>query len=495
MERSSKNQKGLALMDNQESRSSARLAVSIILVVVIGASVIGAAYLLTSQSASSTASTSETSNSIAEDALLNVPGLPTLYHEDCATPYPNGTSTTCTTTTSTVGIPQTFNMSTDFVSSGGMVSGILHEHLFAFELKQKSTIQFTYKGVEPGSQPAAVSAYFDDNQGVNFTDLRGQVDSGVLRMVTNSSSVNFPVDRFSGLIVARPGVYIFDFQTTYPSGGAAYFIVRDATALQQGIEISVGSPKVDHVSFGSSACGGGPGEEGFVGEEEFPVTVTVNTTTDVDLTSPNVPSGVWVQFVPSQLEDVGPQGANATLLLAGDVDPFGGNVWNSSLFIDASGSTAGLTGETVLPLDSAYGDMDVLQSVGPVGQVPTPNPGALFSQGTTPSTEQNQTNYALLRAVYDPSSGTPGSSSLSVTITGVGLMQNGTEVPFPDWLKVTTADSSFAMSADQPYYLQVCVRISTSTPQGSFTIVLNEKVDGQPFSGEFVLEITDMTFG
>jgi hypothetical protein len=74
-------------------------------------------------------------------------------------------------------------------------------------------------------------------------------------------------------------------------------------------------------------------------------------------------------------------------------------------------------------------------------------------------------------------------------------MQNGTEVPLPGWLKVTPVDSSFAMSVDQPYYLQVCVSISTSTPQGSFTVALNEKVDGQPFSGEFVLEITDMTFG
>jgi len=473
-------------------------------VLVIGGALASIAYFsqatqglsTTGGSASSSTSTNSTAKpstltpaSTIEDALLQVPGLPTLYHEDCASPYPNDTSTTCTTTTSRVGLPQTFNMSTDLVSSGGTWSGVLHEHLFAFELNQSATIQFTMRGLEPSAAPAMVKVYFDNDVGINFTDLSDQVGSGTLQSVTSSSG-NGPVDRFSGQIGAHPGVYIFDLKAATLGTGAAYFMLRDATALQQGIQVSLGSPTVNQVAFGPSACGGGPGES-FVGEEEFPVTVTANATTNVNLASPNVPYGVWVKFVPSQLENVGPQGAGATMPLAGDVSPFGGNVYNSSLFIDASGSSGGLTGETVLPLDSAYGGMNVLQSAGPVGEIKTPNPEVMFGgQGTA----QNQTNYAVLGDVYDPSAGTAGGSSLAVTITGVGLMQNSTEIPPPNWLNVTPASSSFVMSADQPYYLQVCVTISSAAPLGGFTVILDEKVNGQQFSAEFLLDISSIMF-
>jgi hypothetical protein len=441
----------------------------------------------------STSPSTATAASPTGDPLLDVPGLPALYHEDCTTPLPSNTSTTCTTSTSTVGVPQTFNMSTGVVDGDGHLTGVLHDHLFAFELDESATIQFAYRGAEPNAAPAYLRVYFDGGT-VNFTDLRGVVESGSARLVAESPAASLvglvSVDRYSGQIAASPGVYVFDFQAASLGTGLAYFLVRDATALQKGIQVSIGSPSVSSDAFGAAACGGGPGETGF-GEEEFPVTVTSNTTGNVTLTSPNVPYGVWVQFVPSQLENVGPQGANATMLLAGDSNPNGGNSLNYSLFIDAY-SSGGFTGEAALPLDAAFGRMQVLHSAGSFGELPTANPGVMFFQGAPPGAGGNQTNYAVIGDVYDPLPGTSEGSSLGVTMTGVGLIQNGTEIPLPGWLQVTPVNSSFVMLADQPYYLQICVNISASAPNGSFTVVLNERVNGQPFSGEFVVQVQDI---
>jgi hypothetical protein len=63
-------------MDNQEPRSHARLAASIVLVVVIGASLIGAAYLRTSQSAisaNSISSTTSTSGGVRTTSSIRMP--------------------------------------------------------------------------------------------------------------------------------------------------------------------------------------------------------------------------------------------------------------------------------------------------------------------------------------------------------------------------------------------------------------------------------------
>jgi hypothetical protein len=483
--------------ETRRSRFAIAMAVVALSVLVVAGVLISVGYVAYTTKGSqtttggSTPPSTTTAASPTGDPLLDVPGLPALYHEDCATPLPSNTSTTCATSTSTVGVPQTFNMSTGVVDSDGHLTGVLHEHLFAFELNQSATIQFAYRGAEPNTQPAYLQVYFDGGA-VNFTDLRGAVESGSARLVAESPAASLvglvSVDRYSGQIAASPGVYIFDFQTQSLGTGLAYFLVRDATALQKGIQVSIGTPSVSSGAEGAAACGGGPGETGF-GEEEFPVTVTSDTTSDVTLTSPNVPYGVWVQFVPSQLEDVGPQGANATMLLAGDSNPNGGDSLNYSLFIDASSSSGGFTGETALPLDAAYGQMQVLQSAGPFGELPTANPRVVFFQSAPLDEGQNQTNYAVIGDVYDPLPGTTQGSSLAVTITGVGLMQNATETPLPGWLQVTPVNSSFVMLTDQPYYLQVCVDISALAPQGSFTVVLNERVNGQPFSGEFVVQV------
>jgi hypothetical protein len=449
-------------------------------------------------------STTQAQDIVVEDPLPELPGLPTLYHEACAgslTPFVP--PTVCNSTTSTVGVPQVFNMSKATGSSAD-VSLTFYDQFFAFQLAQNSTVQFTFRAVEPGSQPGSVYVYYGGDSSVNFTDLQGDVLSGSLQQIADSGTPMpggglFPTDRFSGQIAARPGVYIFDLQYSPGGGGAAYFLVRDATALQNGITVRVGPPQISFVSFNGSACGGGPGETG-PGEEEFPVTVASNTTTNVDLSSPDVPFGVWVHFVPSELEGVGPRGAHATMLVAGDVEPSGGNPNNASLFVDAFNPAGGPTGESVVALDAAFGFTNVLRTVGPVGWLANPAyPGVLFSSlGSTENqtafssvAEGNQTNYAVLTNVYDPAitGGTQTASSLSVKITGVGLVQNGSEAALPMWIAVKPVGASFVMTADEPYELQICVSISDSPPLGEFTIALNEIVNGQLFTGELGVEI------
>jgi len=156
--------------------------------------------------------------------------------------------------------------------------------------------------------------------------------------------------------------------------------------------------------------------------------------------------------------------------------------------------------ESVISLHAAFGFTNVLRAVGPVGY--PANPGysgaTFFSLDSTanqtsfpPVADGNQTNYAVLTNVYDPGTvrGTQAASSLSVTITGVGLMQNGSEVALPAWIVVKPVNASFVMAADEPYDLQVCVTISDSPPLGDFTVALNESVNGQAFTGEMSVEI------
>jgi len=441
-------------------------------------------------------------NTVTDDPLLVVTGSPALYHETCAgSATPFIPPTVCKTTTSTVGVPQVFNMSS-VTDINGSVSATTYDQYFAFQVSENSTIQFTFRTTEPGWVPASGYVYYDGNNAFNFSDLQGEVLSGQAQEISNSGTPNapagqFPIDSFSGQIASRPGVYIFDFQ--YGGGGTAYFLVRDATSLQNGITVSVGQPSTTYASFSGAACGGGPRSTG-PGEEEFPVTVTSNTTTDVVLSSPSPPFGVWVEFVPSELQDVGPQGAHATMLLAGDIEVSEAGPNSASLFVDAFSPTGGLTGESVIPLHAAFGFTNVLRAVGPVGY--PANPGysgvTFFSLNSAanqtsfpPVADGNQTHYAVLTNVYDPRTvgGTQAASSLSVKITGVGLMQNGSEVALPSWIVVKPVNASFVMAADVPYDLQVCVTISDSPPLGDFTVALNESVNGQPFTGEMSVEI------
>jgi hypothetical protein len=442
-------------------------------------------------------------SAVTDDPLLDVPGSPTLYHETCAgSAAPFIPPTVCKTTTSTVGVPQVFNMSSA-TDVNGSVSVTTYDQYFAFEVSENSTLQFTFRTTEPGWQPGSGYVYYDGNSAFNFSDIQGEVLSGQAQEISNSGTPTapagqFPTDSYSGQVAARPGAYIFDFN--YGGGGTVYFLVRDATALQNGITVSVGQPQTTYASFNGAVCGGGPSEIGAAGEEEFPVTVTSNTTTDVILSSPNPPFGVWVGFVPSELQDVGPQGAHATMLLAGDGEVSEADPNSASLFVDAFSPEGGPTGESVIPLHAAFGFTNVLRTVGPVGYPANPAySGVTFvSLNTTanqtsfpPVADGNQTNYAVLTNVYDPGAvgGTQAASSLSVKITGVGLMQNGTEVALPAWIVVKPVNASFVMAADEPYDLQVCVTISDSPPLGDFTVALNESVNGQAFTGEMSVEI------
>jgi hypothetical protein len=455
----------------------------------------------TSQTAAS--SSTQTANGTVDDPLLDEPSLPTLYHETCVTPdYPKDNSTTCASTTSKLGVPENLTMGADFVPYPGGYTETVYEHFFAFVLTTNDTIQFAERGVPYGNNAASVKVYFGGNTSINFTDLRGLVNSGSLKYMTESPGAweTLTADRYSGQLAKGPGVYVFDLDGR-GGGGMAYFLVRDESALQDGVKVSIGAPQELGVVFAGSTCAGGPTYESGPREEEFPVTVTANSTTNVDLVSPDVPTGVWVKFVPPVLQGVGPKGAQSMLLLAGDEVPNGGNLYNVSLFVDAFSPSSRLTGESFISLDAAYGLMGILNSPGPLTSPPM-SQGIFFDttsrQNTTtytPVSEGNQTNYLGISAVYDPASISQGNaSSLAVKITGVGLMRNGSETTLPPWIAVKPVNSSFQLVADTPYNLQVCVTISNSPPLGDFTVVLNETVNGQAFSGEFDVQIGTGTF-
>jgi hypothetical protein len=279
--------------------------------------------------------------------------------------------------------------------------------------------------------------------------------------------------------VALIGVYATVYPSTSSSNGQSctnQTTVSQSFPSQSGVQITVGGPVTTtyHPEFVNTTEGT---TLGFIGWEELSVYVHSNVTADVSLGLSNVPCGVWAEFDPSSLQDVGPAGARTSLLLAGAMSllPQTSDPRNVSLIIGAR--TGGGTSSAIALPVVQQGNLTVLHSPGPVIEPGVQTPWGGYTRGNTSD---------VFGVVYDPAN-PQQHPTLSVTLSAAGLIQNGSLVPLPSWMRVNLPTPSFNLNASEPYYFEV--GIATQPAHfGSYTVFLREEVNGQPFTDNVTIE-------
>jgi hypothetical protein len=419
---------------------------------------------------SSSSSNGSVTSSSSAAAFAGFPEL-SVGSSDCGSVYPNGDS--FCSPESVVKTPIEFNLTTSTVQEGN-ATVVPREQYFGVQVDPGALLQYTFSS---NSGPPAFTVYLDNGTGASVMSMPKEISDHKLQVLANEAEYQ----AYSGQTrSSQVGLLMFAFSATVFTGESVItFLLRNATTLENGISVSIGSPTVHKTNITTPD---GSGETEFVSLEEWPITLQSNSTTEVDLASPNHLGGVWVSFLPSQV-NVGPEGANVTMLLAGAVRPFdSGPDATSSLFIDAQGSS-GLTGEAVLPIIRSGTTLNILQAAAPIN----------FDEISTFGPPQNLTQFDVVGAVYDPGTGSASNRSLSVVLSAEGLLENGTVTPFPSWITVIIPQSSFRLNASQPFYFQVGATVP-SVPEGGaaaqYVVVLDEKVGGENFLVNLTIDVS-----
>ncbi len=433
----------------------------------------------------------------------------TVTREVCRTVVP-GFGTACGFSTYDAGTPLSFNMtSVQEQAQPNQAAVTVFTDYFVIAVDQGDTIGFSMKS----TNTTTFLGYFAPGAEASSSAISPPELAGTGEMLFNQTG-NY--ETYSGNETAQqPGAYVFVFSVPAPElNDSVRLLLMDSAAYNTGITVKLGTPDVQQVTITDILPSGNGGAEGF-GWDEIPITVYAPTTTAVNLTSLTLNEGGWLRIVPSYLPDVGPQGANATLYMAG-VEPVATQLY-SSLFIGASGAD-GLTGDAVIPVEGSM-DLDVTNGTGPIG----------LSGGGIPY---------VSGLVYDPASGTASGPSLPITVSVVGILeQNGSVVPLPSWLNVgypeqhavfgngstvvttttlgpgvtfssvpqyETDDVNYSSSSStfsialKPYnpYFFVLVVDGSSAPkadQGLYTVVLDETVGGQHFVSYLEVDAVPLT--
>jgi hypothetical protein len=455
----------------------------------------------TSSSSSSRSSTSPSSVSAATKEIswpspFTGAGPIAVRHETCEITA-SEFSSTCSSSTYNAGIPQSFNMTTAVHQSQSNQTAVtVFSDYFAVAANQGDTVAFSMKS----TNNTTFLGYFDAGANASSaSSLSALSDAGTLFVKQTGN-----YQTYSGNVTApQDGAYVFVFSVPAPEfNDSVTFLLMDSSAYNTGLSVKVGATEVQEVTISQNVSSNGD-REGFAWYM-VPITVYAPSTTSVNLTSLTLNEGGWLKIIPSYLPAVGPQGANATIYMAG-IGPVTTQL-NNSLFIGASGAD-GLTGDAVIPIEGSS-EVNVITGPGPVS----------ISGGGLPY---------IVGLVYDPSSGTAASlPSLPVTISIGGVLdQNGSVVPLPSWLNVTYPEQhfvfgngstivttttlgpgatfsgapeyetdnvttyppsstfSFVLQPYNPYFFVLTVDGSSApkADQGMYTVVLNETVGGQHF--------------
>lgn len=209
---------------------------------------------------------------------------------------------------------------------------------------------------------------------------------------------------------------------------------------------------------------------GFIGYEEFPVTVYSKKNQQVSLTASNKPSSAWIKFQPSDLVAT-PQGTSAKMIVAGTVKPFMINPIGTDVMHINVNSTAGLS-TTYIPLTKSGQQISVINSTGPI------------DLGSALANINNATpdSFGL---VYDSNQGT----TLPVSLSVLGIKQDNKTVEMPSWLSVKFEPSSFLLNSSQPFYFKI-ETATFSPPAGSHsTVVIGEKIGEKNYTEDLQVNI------
>jgi hypothetical protein len=292
------------------------------------------------------------------------------------------------------------------------------------------------------------------------------LQSGSMKLVSTNTSA---IGGFA-LGSLRVGNYLLVINASYPRSYTVDYYdvmqIESPTYASGNISISIGSPVV-HMGSLSIAEGTGTMTTSFPTLELWPLTLTSPSVINgVNLTSMSVINGDWVQFLPSYLPEVGPNGTSVTMLLAGAVRPFVANdIGNVSMIIQAS-ATGGNFGQIALPLEGS-GSSIVLHSLASSNQD--------ILVGAFSVMAANQSNFGAESIIYDPQTGATN-QSIPIAISIAGFFNaNGTIGPQPSWLQFYIPQSSMDLSLTpyNPLYFQIDFTSTSAAPLGFYTLVVD----------------------
>ncbi|HVP23607.1 MAG TPA: hypothetical protein VMS77_06820 [Conexivisphaerales archaeon] len=207
----------------------------------------------------------------------------------------------------------------------------------------------------------------------------------------------------------------------------------------------------------------------FPGSEDLSLSIWAQSAAHVHLSMEGMMDGVWFKFKPAELSSVGPEGASSILEVAGAVIPMGGNGnWPEVTIVayDDAGDSAKLN--ITLTYDVP---VTILRS-------PSVIPPVTFdSYPDRVGAGQYGGNY--YGVVYDPISG-GAEPTLTVNLSTLGILVNGTVQPFPSWLQDSIPLAPFVLSEGVPYYFFAGVKVGDA-PLGNFTVAMRETVGGMDF--------------
>jgi hypothetical protein len=379
----------------------------------------------------------------------------TVSHERCGTAVPEF-GTICTSSTYDAGTPQSFNMTTVPAQSNRTTATVFTDY-FTVHAAESDLVGFSMKA----TNITTFQGYFSTVTNASSVPSPSDLVTGVQLFVNETGNYQ----TYSGNVTARQdGTFVFLFSVPGPEfNDSVSFLLTDSAAYNTGITIKLGVPQVQDVTVSENRSNGG-GSEG-LGWEEIPITVYAPATTAVNLTSLSLFKGGWLKIVPSYLPDVGLEGTNATVYMVGVGQTT--NHYNNTLFIGGSGAD-GLTGDAVLSVEQSP-DATVVTGLAPISL-------ASAEYGSP----------GIVGLLYDPPSGSP--SSLAVSVTVAGVLENGSVVPLPSWLNVsypnqkivfgngsttvvtTTLGSGETVSGIPQYETD---NVTTHPPSSSFSLILH----------------------
>ncbi len=210
----------------------------------------------------------------------------------------------------------------------------------------------------------------------------------------------------------------------------------------------------------------------FVSSEKFPLTIYSPKVTDMELTMLNVPKGVWIKFVPEHIQ-VGPNGSSVIMLMSGAVKPFVSTNRNTTLTI--IDKTSDYMTSTTLPIVQTE-NMTILNSIGAINF-----PNAIMAN-------QNGSFATHFGVVYDPNTNDSRNQLLFVNLSIAGLLKDGKISPLPPWFKFDIPENPILLTPDRPSYFVIGVQDS-SAPVGTYTILIDENVNGHHFTNNLQVNI------
>ncbi|GEM_PF-1986159 len=337
----------------------------------------------------------------------------------------------------------------------GMTAWFDKYSIYSYDYKLERLAMYVYAGsaAPPGNAPLVI-----EGKGVVTNLLNGTIFN-----IGNPIQPAGPRQQFPGLILSEHenGQQVGTITVSVNSTG-----VPDSHA-------TVGTPTMHPVSLCSreplvNGNGGGGTCIGFIGYEEFPLTVYSATSRTVSLGVSGLPDGAYARFLPQQV-DATPGGTPATMVLAGAIEPFEINVLSVKTARIYANSTGG-SSVSFIPITKSE-SINIVNGSAPL-------------EFGSPTININHTTPNPYGMVYDSPSGI-----LPVSLSVLGVSQNGTTGSMPPWLAVNFVPSQFTLNATQPFYMKV-ETVTRAPPEGAnATVLVGEKIGGRTFTGHLFFHV------